>query len=327
MLKTTVVLLGWLLATGSVVAQESENRERGNQALDYQDPWEGVFREAVAALDQSCDRWNERPSEKLNVQVFIANFMDSISHGRKRFVTGRMVQEADRNTDGLFDRSEAKLFLRQQLGLHCNGVSLRTEQGKLLRFTDFLTRDLDRRGWLSIGEYTDRRQFARDDTNKDTLVTLDEFAATGTDPNGNPTEAELTEPDLTEAEQKRWFDLPGFFRQADSDLSGTLNQAELKAASSEANEHLVASTFTGFDQDNDGELTIDEYALSMHGCVNYFWSSRLVDTDGDGVLGFEEFVFHEIDQFQLQRFYFFHRLDRDGDGHLSNQEFDFRLRP
>ena len=44
--------------------------------------------QAVAALDESYDRWNERPSELVNAHTFVANFIGSISPGGKRYVTG-----------------------------------------------------------------------------------------------------------------------------------------------------------------------------------------------------------------------------------------------
>lgn len=293
------LLLAWPAPQPGVAAEDG-----------FVDPWEDVFRESVAALDQSCDRWNERPTEKLNVHVFVANFIASISHGQKRFVTGRMVQLADRDSDGLFDRDEATVFLRQQLGLLCGEVDLRQADGRQLIYYDFLRADADRRGWLSIGEYADRSLFAKDDVDGNLLVTLAEYS-------------DLASP----ASGQRHFDLAGFFGRADRNQDGRLDTTELRAATSDDRKHLVDSTFSAFDQDHDGNLTMSEYALSMHASRNYFWHVRPVDRNGDELLEFEEFVFHEVDQFQLQRFYFFHRLDRNGDDRLSLDEFDFRLQP
>ena len=57
--------------------------------------------------------------------------------------------------------------------------------------------------------------------------------------------------------------------------------------------------------------------------MNYPWSKRPVDLNRDGVLAYDEFIFHKTDLFQLQRRLYFHRLDRNRDRRLTLDEFDF----
>jgi Tol biopolymer transport system component len=84
---------------------------------------------------------------------------------------------------------------------------------------------------------------------------------------------------------------------------------------------------SAFDDDHDQQLSLNEYRSSLLAQYNLPWDRRPVDLDRDGEIGFDEFAFDESDQFQLQRWYFFHRLDKDDSGRLSADEFDFRPRP
>ncbi len=124
---------------------------------------------------------------------------------------------------------------------------------------------------------------------------------------------------------RRPFSIPlNGFETADTDLDARLNDDELNAAVESGRQHLVVSTMRSFDDDNDRELSLSEYRSSMLGNYNYPWDHRPLDQDRDGRLSYVEFVFDEVDLFQLQRWYYFHRLDLDRDGGLSLDEFDFR---
>ncbi len=85
------------------------------------DPLDGLIDDAVVALDESYDRWDQRPEELVSAHTFVSNFLESISPERKRFVTGRIIDKADRDVDGKISRSEAKHFLEQQLGRRLAG--------------------------------------------------------------------------------------------------------------------------------------------------------------------------------------------------------------
>lgn len=278
------------------------------------DPLETLIDDAVVALDESYDHWDRRPQELVSAHSFIRNFVESITPAGSRFVTGRMIDQADRNFDGSISRSEGRYFLEQQLGLRLSaGRPLREPTGRLVRYDRFLEMDSDRDGTIAAEEFVagwrqgeaPRAMFARIDLDGNQRVSYEEYS--------HP---------LAET----YFDPILWFRQADTDLDASLSEEELSQAVEPQRRHLVASTLRSFDDDQDGALSLREYRGSMLGNYNYPWHLRLKDTDWDGQLSFNEFQFAAVDLFQLQRWYFFQRLDGDRDGKLSLEEFDFELR-
>ncbi len=278
------------------------------------DPFDDLVEAAVAALDESYEGWNQRPGELVNAHTFVANFLGSISPGSKLFVTGRILRQADQDADGRLSRTEARRFLQQQLGFHWyDGPALREDTGRLVRFDWFLEVDTDQSGSLTRDEFVNRwwNQTSVDD----------DFQSKDRDGNGQISFSEFAHPDST-----HYFDPIEWFRGADRNLDAMLDAEEMFAASDPARGHLVSSSFSGFDSDRDGRLSLSEYRLTMHANVNFNWSHRPLDDNRDGHLSYDEFIFHPYDLFHLQRRYFFHRLDRDADGLLSRREFNFQSR-
>jgi len=278
------------------------------------DPFDNLIEQAVAALDESYDGWNRRPREMVNAHSFVANFLGSISFGNKRFVTGRILRQADRNADGKMSRQEARVFLQLQLGTRWfEPPPLREPTGRLLRFDRFLSADVDRSGSLSKTEWLAAPWFQQSEHG--------DIKRWDRDGNGQLSYAEFAEPT-----GPFYLDTLQWFRNADTNLDSTLDAEELTAATDQPRAHLVGSTFTGFDTNHDGRLTLLEYRASMHSCVNYSWDRRCIDQNGDLAIDYSEFRFDDLDLFHLQRRYFFHRLDIDGDGRLSSREFAFKAK-
>jgi hypothetical protein len=170
------------------------------------DPFERLLSDAVAALDESYQHWNQRPSEKVSAHTFVANFIGSISHGRKRYVTGRIMRQADQDADGLMSRKEAKVFLEQQLGMRWGNVWLRESTGRLLRFDQFIQADDDQDGVLSELEFQ-IADFTRMEAEPPQFSKLDR------DGNGSVTHSEYAH-----YESENFLDLIDWFRRADSNL-------------------------------------------------------------------------------------------------------------
>jgi TolB protein len=278
------------------------------------DPFDTLVQEAVIALDISYDHWNQRPNETVNAHTFVANFIGSISYGGKRYVTGRIIKQADRDADGKMSRAEAESFLKQQLGLAWTAdASLREGSGRVLRYDRFIEIDVDQDDRLIWEEFqklwwseaTAEQDFNVMDTDDDGTITLAEYASAASN----------------------YVDPIEWFRSADTNFDALLDEQELLAATDSDRLNLVASTLPAFDRDHDGFLTLPEYRLSMHANYNYKWNALPVDEDRNGSLSYNEFVFSSVDLFQLQRSFYFHRLDQDGNGELSASEFEFMLQP
>jgi len=275
------------------------------------DPFDDLLEEAVAALDESYEQWNMRPNEYVNSHTFVANFIGSISPEGKKFVTGRILRQADSNGDGRMNRLDARNFLKYQLGvLWDQGNEIREPTGRVLRLDRFLLADANNDGVVTKEEFVSSgwgqrsdEEFYRLDVQKDDRITFSEFRA------------------FRVAEN--FFDTVEWFRAADSNLSGSLDLNELTKASDAERKHLLSSTIQAFDRDRDQKLTLQEFRLSMLANFNYPWFKRPTDLNRDGTLSYDEFIFHSTDLFQLQRRFYFHRLDRDGDQRLSTAEFEF----
>ncbi len=263
------------------------------------DPFDDLVDNAIEALDESYGGWNERPSELVNAHTFVANFIGSISPGGKRYVTGRILRQADGDADGRLSRNEAKQFLQQQLGIRWhNGPLLREPTGRTVRLNRFIDADRDQSNSLSRSELA--AAFAATPWN-DSLE-HQYFLVHDRDDNGL-----ISYPEYAHYAAQNFFDPVEWFRSADTNLDAVIDAEELAKATDESRQHLVGSTFSGFDGDHDEKLSLQEYRLSMHANVNYSWQVRPVDLDRDGWLSYDEFVFNEVDLFQLQRRYYFHR--------------------
>jgi hypothetical protein len=276
------------------------------------DPIDVLVEDAVAALDESYDHWDRRPQELVSAHTFVSNFLASISPGRKRFVTGRIIGQADRDADGRVSRTEAREFLEQQLGVRLrSGPPLREATGRVVRYDRFLATDDDRNGVLT------RSEFIRSWWNP--ASASQDFDSADRDGNGHVTFEEYAHP-----RSNHYFDPVEWFRHADQDMDARLSGTELAASTEPERKHLVMSTLRAFDTDGDELLTLHEYRASMLASYNYPWHRRPPDQDRDGELSYDEFAVDLGEQFQLQRWYFFHRLDANRDGRLSLAEFAFR---
>jgi len=275
------------------------------------DPLNELLENAVSALDESYDQWNTRPNEYVNSHSFVANFIGSISPEGKKFVTGRILRQADSDGDGQMNRADARKFLAYQLGMFWgDGHEIREPTGRVLRLDRFLIADANTDGSVTLDEFTSHGWGSR---------SKEEFERLDVEADGRITFREYRDYRHT----NNYFDTVEWFRKADVDLSGLLDMTEIKQAADEGRRHLVASTIAAFDQNRDQFLSLQEFRISMLGNMNYPWSKRPVDLNRDGSLAYDEFIFHNTDLFQLQRRLYFHRLDRNRDRRLTPDEFEF----
>lgn len=281
------------------------------QSTNDADPFQLMRQRAVEALDESYDSWNFRPEETVDSTSFTINYIASLSTDGRRRLDRVMILHVDPNRDRMVTREEAIRFLEIQLGLRwVTDDRLRLDDGRLVNFAGFLRADGDQNDEISEQEFAvadwtpvgAKADFALLDTNGDRSITLAEFAA--------PDGPHVLDPTL-------WF------RDADRNADGCLDELELVEATPMHRLRLIRSNLAAFDEDGDQRLSSSEFRLSMLGNFNYPWEVLPLDEDRDAALSFEEFNFHPQDLFQLQKRYFYHRLDRNGDDRLTIDEFEF----
>jgi TolB protein len=275
------------------------------------DPFLRILQRAVEAMDESYDGWQYRPEETVDSTMFTINYNASISPDGQRRLDRGLILHADNDRNRKITRDEAVRFLETQLGIRwITGDLLRSEDGGVVDFANFLRCDINKDDVLTKSEFvdtwwnseTDEQDFESFDTNGNGAVDLSEFA-------------KQTGPYLRRPIQ--------FFGEADTNADKLLSQSELQSAIRTPRKHLIISNIKAFDDDGDEQLSLPEFRVSMLSNFNYPWEMRPKDIDRDGLLSYSEFKFHTRDLFQLQRRYYFHRLDRDGSKTLDSSEFDF----
>lgn len=294
-----------------LAAQKASNVPPNEPITSLEDPFLRILQRAIEAMDESYDGWLYRPEETVDSTMFTINYNASISPDGQRRLDRGLILHADSDRNRKISREEAVRFLETQLGIRwITGDLLRTKDGGVVDFANFLRCDVNKDDVLSKSEFvdtwwnseTDEQDFESFDINGDGAVNLSEFAV-------------RTGPYLRKPIQ--------LFEEADTDTDRLLSQAELRASIRSPRKHLVASNIKAFDDDGDEQLSLAEFRVSMLANFNYPWEMRPKDIDRDGLLSYKEFKFHTRDLFQLQRRYYFHRLDRDGNKKLDASEFDF----
>jgi len=275
------------------------------------DPFLRILERAIEAMDESYDGWQYRPEETVDSTTFTINYNTSISPGGERRLDRGLILQADANGNRKITRAEAIRFLETQLGIRwMTGDLLRTSDGGVVDFANFLRCDINKDNLLTQEEFVDtwwntdtaEQDFESFDADRNGGVNLTEFAKQGGPYLRKPIE---------------------LFRKADTNEDNLLDRTELFAEIRSPRKHLIESNLKAFDDNRDQKLSLAEFRVSMLANFNYPWEMRPKDIDRDGLLSYKEFKFHSRDLFQLQRRYYFHRLDRDRSKTLDPSEFDY----
>jgi len=216
----------------------------------------------------------------------------------------------DLNKDGKLPSDEARVALRVAFGLsRPDGNSLRWDNGVVVNWMAFKV--LDRNGDDKLDEEEcvklgfdgplGQERFQQGDTDHDGAISFVEWK-----------QQTLRHPDILSA-----------FLTADADLDGLLTPDELKKATPEFQQVLLRHLFPGFDADQDGRLSLDEYRLSPLGNFQEPWHIPRVDLNEDGALSLAEFTWDRPLDSRALCAQFFGQLDTSKDQALDTDEFFF----
>jgi Ca2+-binding EF-hand superfamily protein len=275
-------------------------RERG----PLYDPMQGLVDQALAALDETMNRWNERPDDTVEQRVFMTSFIGS---SRKIGMKWDLA-EFDPDRDGQVTRAEALRFLEIQLGVRrAHDQPLRRSDGRVVNYMLYLHADQNKNDRLERQEFVDRtfggaeavQQFTQADSDGDGSVSFEEWCTVPGRSHEDPIE---------------------HFRQYDTNLDAYLDPDELQTGLPEWKRPLGKLCFPGFDLDKDGRLSLTEYRLSMPANMVLPWHAIAQDKNEDERITLDEFDFADL-RFPVLRLVFFHRLDLNQDGALDPSEY------
>lgn len=218
--------------------------------------------------------------------------------------------QLDQDGDGLLSRKEWHRVLEV-----CYGV--RRPQGELLRRPTgtinwmhfrFLDRNRDDRvdheEFIKFGFDGDlaEKRFAECDTNRDDVLSFDEWSET----------------------EIRRIDLFWQFRGLDTNLDARIDRDELMKNIADWQKSTAQYMFPGFDTDQDGFLSLEEFALTPLHAQFIEWHATRIDRDANNSLGFDEFQFDATLSLLGLTVEYFRRLDTNGNGQLDHDEWLFQ---
>lgn len=264
---------------------------------------------AQARLEEIMKAWEKASGnvdEPLTKPAFESAKLASLVPGMKSL--GFSVW--DQNNDGLVTKDEAARTLEIAFGIRTpSGELLRDNTGRVVDWLTFRRLKIGPNGMVSKADYFEALGAAADketwlksiDKNRDGQFDYAEFA----------TGDHRTEP-------------VGMFLSLDKDLNGLLSQLELDALP-DGWRQMAKFSFRGFDDDQDGSISLREYQLMPHCNLLAGWT-EMVDKDHDGNLAPNEFVFIPGLPLAALTAEYFNRLDVDHNELLSLDEFQFSSR-
>lgn len=276
-----------------------------NQRGAIKDPVVIVSDDQFKTLTSHWKEWDRNEDGQLNP----TEFENAAIAQRVRGLESTKFSDWDVDRSGKVSREEVRSVLEIAFGIRTpEGKLLRSPSGRVVDWAMFRQLRLDRNGFVSravyyqaLGGLSDADKaiwYQGTDQDHDGKFNYDEFALSNhrTDPLGT-------------------------FLHLDADLNGLLSISELRAIPAQYLP-FVSCLFPGFDDDNDGALSLQEYQLTP--MVNMLADWRAVqDTDGDGRLSPQEFrVLPGVALAALSGDYF-RRFDRDKDNSLTSDEFPF----
>ncbi|QDT96524.1 EF-hand domain-containing protein [Gimesia aquarii] len=273
-------------------------------------PLQPQLEQQLAVLKKQWLEWDTDRNDHLSPEEFKAAKI----HERITGLPEADLKEWDRDADGKVSLEDCRRVLEAAYGLRrLDGQPLYLPSGQIVYWWHFKDLDRDRNNQLTLKEfqaYYNRfgeeeavKRFQKGDTDQGGTISVKEWAAMP----GN------------------LIDTVADFQKMDTDLDGKVNQKELMEGVMTFLRPLARFTFPGFDINQDGFLSLDEYRLTLP--VNRIenWSTLSRDRDHDGRLSLQEMAWIPGMELSLLRQEYFQRLDVNKDGFLDLDEFNFIL--
>ncbi|WP_417383428.1 EF-hand domain-containing protein [Gimesia sp.] len=264
----------------------------------------------MAAIVSQWQKWDANGDHSLSSEEYESSKLITYIPG----LTALKLEDWDRDKDGKVSQEDCRRVLEAAYGLRSlGGQPLQLPTGLVVYRWHFKDLDRDHDDQLTLKEFqnyynrfgdeTANKRFQSGDTDQNELLSLQE-----------------------------WAQMPGFlldpiseFRKMDTNFDGLLNQQELLEGLAPFLKPLVDTVFPGFDTDQDGSLSLDEYRLTFLGNRIENWMVGARDQDHDGRISLEELPWTPGLELSLLRKEYLDRLDRNANGYLDLDEFTFSV--
>ncbi|HAH45521.1 MAG TPA: hypothetical protein DCM07_11830, partial [Planctomycetaceae bacterium] len=275
-------------------------------------PLTPLVEQQLSVIDKHWKQWDVDGNDSLSPEEFENAKINEQISGLPPVV----LKDWDRNTDGQISREDCRLVIEACYGLRrLDGLPIQLPTGLVVYWWHFKDLDRDRDDQLTLkefqayynrfGEEDAKRRFQQGDSDGNELITLSEWAKMP----GN------------------LIDTVAEFQRMDINLDGQINQQEFRDGVMPFLRPLARYTFPGFDLDHDGQLSLDEFRMTLP--INRIenWSIIPRDTDHDGRLSLKEMPWTPGLELSLLRQEYFQCLDVNQNGFLDLDEYNYVVDP
>ena len=269
-----------------------------------------LIEKQMAAIESQWPNWDANGDNSLSSEEYASSKLNTYISG----LTALKLEDWDRDRDGKVSQEDCRRVMEAAYGMRrLDGQPLQLPTGLVVYWWHFKDLDRDHNDQLTLkefqnyynrfGEEAAQKRFQQGDTDQNETLSLQE-----------------------------WAQMPGFlldpiaeFRKMDTNFDGMLDQQELLAGIAPFLKPLAESVFPGFDTDQDGLLSLDEYRLTLVANRIENWMVAARDQDHDGRLSLEELPWTPRLELSLLRKEYLDRLDRNANGYLDLDEFTFSV--
>jgi len=269
--------------------------------------------ELLGQIESQWPTWDADADGMLSDQEFKAGGPGSVAGT----LAGTALADWDRDADGKLSPDECRWRLEVAFGVRRpQGELVRFPSGVLVNWMLFNHYDKDRDGAILKAEFLEQRLGG--DSEEDHLAHFSGFDLDGDE---RLTFGEWS--DLASAFQsgRRFMDPVAEFQRVDTDVNGKISREELQQGTPAWLQPVAAFLLPGFDLDQDGALSLDEYRDTPPVNRVAFWQNEPRDRDGNGQLSLDEFRSENAPALTAVFATYFARLDVDGSGQLGPDEY------